>query len=88
MPRASSHSAAKDTTAKRAAFSPREYWLTSCFAKAFSPPGPSIEPSGGGFFIEPLSSSTRDEVNRRRAGRLGKWWFRQDSPPGRCAFLH
>jgi len=52
-------SVAKDTTEKRAASSPREYRFTSCLAKAFSPPGPSIEPLGRGFFIEPLSSSTR-----------------------------
>eukprot|EP00964_Phaeocystis_antarctica_P147015 scaffold113480_cov48-Phaeocystis_antarctica.AAC.2 len=52
-------SVAKDTTEKRAASSPREYMFTSFFAKAFSPPGPSIEPSGRGIFIEPLSSSTR-----------------------------
>ena len=51
--------AAKDTTEKRAAPAPREYWFTSCLAKAFIPTGPSIEPSGTGFFIEPLSSSTR-----------------------------
>ena len=51
--------AAKDTTEKRAASSPRKYWFTSFLAKAFSPPGPSIEPSGRGFFIEPLSSSTK-----------------------------
>ena len=35
-------SVAKDTTEKRVAS--REYWLTSCLAKAFSPPVPSIEP--------------------------------------------
>eukprot|EP00964_Phaeocystis_antarctica_P124906 scaffold88541_cov50-Phaeocystis_antarctica.AAC.2 len=52
-------SSAKDTTEKRAACMPRSYWLTSCLARAFSPPGPSIEPSGKGFFIEPLSSSSR-----------------------------
>ena len=46
--------AAKDTTEKRAASTPREYWLTSCLAKAFSPPGPSID-----LFIDSLSSSTR-----------------------------
>jgi hypothetical protein len=51
--------AAKDTTAKRVASTPREYWATSFLAKAFSPSGPSIEPLGLGFFIEPLSSSTR-----------------------------
>ena len=51
--------AAKDTTEKRVASMPREYWLTSFLAKAFNPPAPSIEPSGRGFFIEPLSSSTR-----------------------------
>ena len=50
---------AKDTTEKRAAYSPREYWLTSWWAKAFDPLAPSKEPSGRGFFIEPLSSSTR-----------------------------
>merc|ERR1712086_432429 len=50
---------AKDTTEKRAASMPREYWFTNCLAKAFSPSGPSIEPWGRGFFIEPLSSSTR-----------------------------
>ena len=50
---------AKDTTEKRAFSGPREYWLTSLLAKAFSPLGPSIEPSGLGFFIEPLSSSSR-----------------------------
>eukprot|EP00964_Phaeocystis_antarctica_P022309 scaffold12374_cov60-Phaeocystis_antarctica.AAC.3 len=51
-------SAAKDTTEKRAAFTPSEYWLTSCLAKAFDPLAPSMEPSGLGFFIEPLSSSS------------------------------
>ena len=51
-------SVAKDTTEKRTASAPREYWLTSFFAKAFSPPAPSIEPWGLGLFIEPLSSST------------------------------
>ena len=45
-------SSAKDTTEKRVAFSPRKYWLTSCLAKAFDPPGPSIEPWGSGLFIE------------------------------------
>eukprot|EP00964_Phaeocystis_antarctica_P062773 scaffold37630_cov56-Phaeocystis_antarctica.AAC.2 len=50
-------SAAKDTTEKRVASSPRAYWLTSFLAKAFDPLAPSIEPSGLGFFIEPLSSS-------------------------------
>merc|ERR1719149_120913 len=50
---------AKDTTEKRAASTPRANWFTSSLAKAFSPPGPSIEPTGLGFFIEPLSSSTR-----------------------------
>eukprot|EP00964_Phaeocystis_antarctica_P104296 scaffold69445_cov118-Phaeocystis_antarctica.AAC.1 len=48
---------AKDTTEKRAFPGPRAYWLTSWWAKAFDPWGPSIEPSGLGFFIEPLSSS-------------------------------
>ena len=51
--------AAKDTTEKRTANSPTEYWLTSCLAKAFDPLAPSSEPSGRGFFIEPLSSSNR-----------------------------
>ena len=50
-------SAAKDTTEKRAAYSPREYWLTSWWAKAFDPLAPSIELWGLGFSIEPLSSS-------------------------------
>ena len=42
----------KDTTEKRAMPSPSMYWLTSCLAKAFSPPGPSIEPKGSGLVIE------------------------------------
>ena len=33
---------AKDTTEKRAASSPRKYAFTSCLAKAFSPPAPSM----------------------------------------------
>ena len=63
--------AAKDTTEKRVASTPREYWLTSCLAKALSPPGPSIEPAGGGFFIEPLSSSTRAKSIGVAQGGLG-----------------
>ena len=64
-------SAAKDTTEKRTASTPRKYWLTSCLAKAFSPFGPSIEPSGKGFFIEPLSSSTRAKSIGVAQGGLG-----------------
>ena len=64
--------AAKDTTEKRAASSPRKYWFTSFLAKAFSPPGPSIEPSGRGFFIEPLSSSTRAKSIGVAQGGLGE----------------
>ena len=65
-------SAAKDTTEKRAASMPRAYWFTSCLAKAFSPPGPSIEPTGRGFFIEPLSSSTRAKSTGVAQGGLGE----------------
>ena len=64
-------SVAKDTTEKRAASSPSAYWLTSFLAKAFSPPGPSIEPSGLGLFIEPLSSSTRAKSTGVAQGGLG-----------------
>ena len=53
-------SLAKDTTEKRAASAPRENMCTSSLAKAFIPLGPSNEPSGRGFFIEPLLSSTRE----------------------------
>ena len=63
---------AKDTTEKRAASTPREYWFTSCLAKAFSPPAPSIEPSGSGFLIEPLSSSTRTKSIGVAQGGLGE----------------
>ena len=63
---------AKDTTEKRAASAPREYWFTSSLAKAFSPLGPSIEPSGKGFFIEPLSSSTRMKSIGVAQGGLGE----------------
>jgi len=63
--------AAKDTTEKRVASTPREYWFTSCLAKAFIPLGPSIEPSGRGFFIEPLSSSTRTKSIGVAQGGLG-----------------
>ena len=53
-------SSEKDTTEKRAASTWRANWFTSSLAKAFSPWGPSIEPPVAlGFFIEPLSSSTR-----------------------------
>ena len=62
---------AKDTTEKRTASTPRKYWFTSCLAKAFSPLGPSIEPSGKGFFIEPLSSSTRAKSIGVAQGGLG-----------------
>ena len=40
-----------------------------------SPPGPSIEPSGHGFFMEPLSLSTRAKsvgVEGRAAGTVGE----------------
>ena len=63
--------AAKDTTEKRAAYVPRKYWLTSWWAKAFDPLAPSIEPSGGGVFIEPLSSSTRAKSTGVAQGGLG-----------------
>ena len=62
---------AKDTTEKRAAFTPSANWFTSSLAKALSPPGPSIEPSGVGFFIEPLSSSTRMKSIRVAQAGLG-----------------
>ena len=62
---------AKDTTEKRAASTPRANWFTSSLAKAFSPLGPSIEPSGKGFFIEPLSSSTRAKSIGVAQGGLG-----------------
>ena len=78
---------AKDTTAKRVAFSPREYWLTSCFAKAFSPPGPSIEPSGGGFFIEPLSSSTRAKSIGAAQGGSGSGGSDRTRPPADVPFF-
>eukprot|EP00964_Phaeocystis_antarctica_P161757 scaffold134300_cov66-Phaeocystis_antarctica.AAC.1 len=45
--------------------------FTSFLARAFSPPGPSIEPSGFGFFIEPLSSSTRAKSTGVAQGGLG-----------------
>ena len=66
-------SVAKDTTQKRAAYSPREYWLTSRWAKAFDPLAPSIEPSGKGFFIEPrsLSSSTSTKSISVAQGGVG-----------------
>ena len=63
---------AKDTTEKRAASAPREYWFTSSLAKAFSPLGPSIEPWGGGLCIEPLSSSTRMKSIGVAQGGLGE----------------
>eukprot|EP00964_Phaeocystis_antarctica_P150864 scaffold118371_cov45-Phaeocystis_antarctica.AAC.1 len=50
---------AKDTTEKRAASGPRENMCTSSLAKAFTPLGPFIEPTGKGSFIETLSSITR-----------------------------
>merc|ERR1712086_1200623 len=64
-------SSAKDTTEKRAAFMPSANWFTSSLAKAFSPPGPSIEPMGLGFFIEPLSSSTGTKSTGVAQGGLG-----------------
>ena len=63
--------AAKDTTEKRPASMPREYWVTNCLAKAFSPWVPSMEPWGLGFFIEPLSSSTRAKSISVAQGSLG-----------------
>ena len=63
---------AKDTTEKRAAPTPRANWFTSILAKAFSPLGPSIEPTGLGFFIEPLSSSTRTKSTAVAQGGLGE----------------
>ena len=45
--------------------------LTSWWAKAFDPLAPSIEPSGLGFFIEPLSSSTRAKSIGVAHGSLG-----------------
>ena len=63
---------AKDTTEKRAASAPRENMDTSSLAKAFSPLGPSIEPSGRGSFIEPLSSSTRAKSTWYAQGGLGE----------------
>ena len=64
-------SVAKDTREKRAASAPRAYRFTSCLAKAFIPLGPSIEPSGRGFLIEPLSSSTRMKSIGCAQGGLG-----------------
>ena len=64
-------SVAKDTTAKRTASTPRAYWLTSSLARALSPPGPSIEPCGLGFFIEPLSSSTKTKSTGVAQGGSG-----------------
>ena len=63
--------AAKDTTEKRAASGPRENMCTRSLAKAFSPLGPSIEPLGLGFFIEPLSSITRAKSSWYAQGGLG-----------------
>ena len=65
-------SVAKDTREKRAASAPRAYRFTSCLAKAFIPLGPSIEPSGRGFLIEPLSSSTRMKSIRVAQAGLGE----------------
>jgi hypothetical protein len=56
--------AAKDTTEKRVAFSPRENMCTSSLAKAFS----KLEPA---FFIEPLSSITREKSTWYAQGGLG-----------------
>jgi len=64
--------AAKDTTEKRAASGPRENMCTRSLAKAFSPLGPSIEPLGRGFFIEPLSSITRAKSSWYAQGGLGE----------------
>ena len=51
---------ANDTTEKREPFMLRGVNMsTSLRAKAFTPLGPSSEPTGLGFFIEPLSSSSK-----------------------------
>jgi hypothetical protein len=56
-------SVAKDTTEKRVASAPREYWPTSLRAKAFSPGMPDA--------IELLSSSTRAKSISLAQGGLG-----------------
>ena len=57
--------AAKDTTEKRVAFSPRENMCTSSLAKAFTSSGPTS-------LIEPLSSITREKSTWYAQGGLGE----------------
>ena len=57
--------AAKDTTEKRAASSPRENMCTSSLAKAFTLSGPAS-------LIEPLSSITREKSTWYAQGGLGE----------------
>ena len=57
--------AAKDTTEKRVAFSPRENMCTSSLAKAFTLSGPTS-------LIEPLSSITREKSTWYAQGGLGE----------------
>ena len=63
--------AAKDTTEKRAASSPREYRFTSSLARAIAASIRLSELLVSVFFIEPLSSIINTKSTRNAQGGLG-----------------